>query len=251
MRLPIKRPDCTTSPVTATSNRTTRTIRGFSCSTPHCAPATSSARHRLESKGRPLVFLDACTSAGADVSLIGIGGWSKRFVDSGRHGVYWLAVGGQRQPGRRLRRGLLQPGDHNQGIAGPGVLRGTQDRQGKRPRQPDLAGLRSVRAPERYSHSRFLTFAGGRRRTETADREPLVVPSACTAVRRPPFIIHHSSFIVMTTPMRRQYLAIKKQFPDTILFFRLGRLLRDLRRRRQDRIRGLRCGADLPPRRRG
>ncbi|MCB0229985.1 MAG: DNA mismatch repair protein MutS, partial [Anaerolineae bacterium] len=26
----------------------------------------------------------------------------------------------------------------------------------------------------------------------------------------------------MTTPMRRQYLAIKKQFPDTILFFRLG-----------------------------
>ena len=26
----------------------------------------------------------------------------------------------------------------------------------------------------------------------------------------------------MTTPMRRQYLAIKKQFPDTVLFFRLG-----------------------------
>lgn len=26
----------------------------------------------------------------------------------------------------------------------------------------------------------------------------------------------------MTTPMRRQYLEIKKQFPDTILFFRLG-----------------------------
>ncbi len=26
----------------------------------------------------------------------------------------------------------------------------------------------------------------------------------------------------MSTPMRRQYLAIKKQFPDTILFFRLG-----------------------------
>ena len=34
-------------------------------------------------KGRPLVFLNACTSAGADVSLIGIGGWSKRFVDAG------------------------------------------------------------------------------------------------------------------------------------------------------------------------
>lgn len=26
----------------------------------------------------------------------------------------------------------------------------------------------------------------------------------------------------MTTPVRRQYLAIKKQFPETIVFFRLG-----------------------------
>ena len=32
----------------------------------------------------------------------------------------------------------------------------------------------------------------------------------------------------MTTPMRRQYLAIKKQFPDTILFFRLGDFTRPL-----------------------
>ena len=26
----------------------------------------------------------------------------------------------------------------------------------------------------------------------------------------------------MTTPMRQQYLRIKKQYPDTIVFFRLG-----------------------------
>jgi DNA mismatch repair protein MutS len=26
----------------------------------------------------------------------------------------------------------------------------------------------------------------------------------------------------MTTPMRRQYLQIKKQYPDAIIFFRLG-----------------------------
>ena len=26
----------------------------------------------------------------------------------------------------------------------------------------------------------------------------------------------------MTTPLRQQYLQIKKQFPDTIVFFRLG-----------------------------
>ena len=26
----------------------------------------------------------------------------------------------------------------------------------------------------------------------------------------------------MSTPMRRQYLALKKQYPDVILFFRLG-----------------------------
>jgi len=26
----------------------------------------------------------------------------------------------------------------------------------------------------------------------------------------------------MTTPVRRQYLQIKKQFPETIVFFRLG-----------------------------
>ncbi len=26
----------------------------------------------------------------------------------------------------------------------------------------------------------------------------------------------------MTTPVRRQYLQIKRQYPDAILFFRLG-----------------------------
>ena len=34
-------------------------------------------------KSRPLIFLNACTSAGEDVSLTGIGGWSKRFVNAG------------------------------------------------------------------------------------------------------------------------------------------------------------------------
>ena len=45
--------------------------------------------------------------------------------------------------------------------------------------------------------------------------------------------------------MRSQYLAIKKQYPDIILLFRLGDFYETLRRRRQDRLRGVRRRPDL------
>ena len=56
----------------------------------------------------------------------------------------------------------------------------------------------------------------------TADSDHHSPPST---LHPPPSTLHSPPSppsTTMTTPMRRQYLAIKKQFPDTILFFRLG-----------------------------
>lgn len=41
-------------------------------------------------------------------------------------------------------------------------------------------------------------------------------------LRRPSEAREEADFAGMTTPMRRQYLQIKKQYPDAIVFFRLG-----------------------------
>jgi CHAT domain-containing protein len=43
-------------------------------------------------QGRPLVFLNACQIGRGGMSLTGIGGWAKRFVDAGAGafiGAYW------------------------------------------------------------------------------------------------------------------------------------------------------------------
>ena len=178
-------------------------------------------------KGRPLVFLNACTSAGADISLTGIGGWAKRFVDAGVTAFIGSLWEVNDTLAAEFAEAFYDQVIIEQSAAGRGVPRGPQDHQRKRPWQPHLAGLRPLRAPERHCHSRFLTLYGagdgGRTGRRTAERQPVETAAISpSAVRRPPFIIHHSSLIIMTTPMRRQYLAIKKQFPDTILFFRLG-----------------------------